>query len=298
MQHANNADSKTCRRKAFTLIELIVVLAIIAILLGLALSGVQKVREAAVRMRDRNNMRQIVLATHNFASQRGALPGIAGPPPPGSGTPTTLFLDLLPFLELENVKRGWISGSIEENLAVQSYFVRIYLSPFDLSLYEEGPRNHPCSYAGNAQVFTAPRKLETMMDGTSNTIFFAQHYAKCGIASFLYSCPAMPPWNSPSADWQAPVFAFGTEPPWLGGRTDYIPLTTGVPPISQAVGNVTFQVRPRIEECDPKQANTGDPAGMPCAMGDGSIRLYSKSVSPIVFWGAVTPSARDITGDD
>lgn len=137
-------------RQGFTLIELLVVIAIIAVLIGLLLPAVQKVREAANRMKCQNNLKQMVLATHNFESTYGYLPPRQGQTNLGG----TIFANdaspqalILSFLEQANRYnqfnfnyRVWddLAGpgqpaSPNINLAARSQDVSTFLCPSDIS---------------------------------------------------------------------------------------------------------------------------------------------------------------------
>jgi prepilin-type N-terminal cleavage/methylation domain-containing protein len=115
----SNARSKANRR-GFTLIELLVVIAIIAILIGLLLPAVQKVREAAARMKSANNLKQISLACHSAHDVGNSLPvawhsfnfatypahaNYKGFWARGANGDNTFFQLLLPFIEQDNVFR-------------------------------------------------------------------------------------------------------------------------------------------------------------------------------------------------
>jgi prepilin-type N-terminal cleavage/methylation domain-containing protein/prepilin-type processing-associated H-X9-DG protein len=116
------AEIQPGKRNGFTLIELLVVIAIIAVLVGLLLPAVQKVREAANRMKCQNNLKQISLATLNFqdVNQRFPWDSFSYSPHVPSLTPNpyaTCFIALLPYLDQQPLSQQFAAAYGDASLA-------------------------------------------------------------------------------------------------------------------------------------------------------------------------------------
>ncbi len=276
-------------RRGATLVELLLVIAIIAILIALLVPAVQKVREAAIRTHSMNNLMQIALATHAYAGVKNdRLP---------LNLDKSLFFELLPFIEQGSVMAAY-TQVYGLGFFSSDYEIPTYVSPADPTAYL-GSRGR-CSYAANAQVFTWGSKLSvTFRDGTSNTLAFAEHYSTMCSATTFY-------WYEYDVFRIPPQFYHLTELRVSRRATfadaqagDVYPITNGNPSASRAsVAGLTFQVAPALADCDPRLAQTPHRGGMLVALGDGSIRLLAPGISEATYWAAVTPNGNEVLGSD
>src|SRR2546427_2868570 len=314
-------------RRGFTLIELLVVIAIIAILIGLLVPAVQKVREAANRIKCSNNLKQLGVAAHNYHDTNQHLPPVIGYYPPASGAFGTCFFHLLPFIEQDNLYRSAL-GSVPfpppdgptvvlspGNNNVYSQPVKTFLCPSDPSVGPDRvvtingyPFGASC-YAPNAMVIgdrvaitpQGKARIDTdIPDGTSNTILHAEKYARCTNTTMA------PQFQDGGTAWaySGAPFAFQS-PPMSPPRAGFVPafairtFAANGAPNATGEGSI-FQVQPTpfLGNCDPTRASTPHAGGILVGLADGSVRTLAPTMSGKTWWAAVTPAGGEVLGSD
>lgn len=280
------------RRMGLTLIEILVVLAIIAVLLGLLLPAVSAIRQSAMQVQTSNQMRQVALAVHSYsAASGGRIPDVVGNPDTAcSGIARltgqkSVFTALLPQLEADSrTARG------DE---LRAALHRLLISPADPSTRK--PMGTYSSIAANACAFAKARSLDrSFPDGLSNTFAFGKHYASCSFASFdpRVFLPGL-------GDERPATFAHGEARlhGYTSGIMDLAPIPIGRPPRWRSRTGATFQHVPAVSDCRGDMAQGLHPGGMLAAMFDGSVRMISPNIDTYVYWGAVTPNKGEPVGE-
>lgn len=241
--------------EAFTLVELLVVMAIIAILVGLLLPAVQAAREAARRMSCSNHLKQIGLAIHNFHDTHRGVPPQATYALGTTFSGYSVHARILPYVE-----QGSVFSGIDFDLgyaaqpAICKTKIPLYLCPSDIkqgTRLDGGVEFYSTSYGFNigtwlgldlqtlqggdgAFGYNMRHSFGSIVDGLSNTLAAAdvKSFTAALLDSGQPSAPFTPP---PTTPLQVATFG-GTldrdycHTQWVTGRTLQSGFTTTFPP--------------------------------------------------------------------
>jgi prepilin-type processing-associated H-X9-DG protein len=258
-------------RTGLSLIEVLVIIAIIAILIGLTLPATRRVSGAAARMQCQNNLKQLMLAMHAYESTGRPVDGIAtGRPdapaghlfPPGCVGPGTTpeerlswAVALLPYLEQAPLAQQFgTEKGYAGNLPAAQTWIKTFLCPASqepttgaavthyVSMAGIGPdaAERPAGAPNNGFMgYDRPASVALITDGTANTIALMETRSDLG------------PWARGGAS-------------TVRGFDPAVPLHGDQPPFG------------------------GHPGGMNAAMVDGSVRFIRPSVEPNKLAAAIT----------
>lgn len=248
------------------MIEFLVILAMLAFLLGLALSFLRGVASASAQTQSSNNLRQQMLALHNCHDVYKGMPPIVGAFPAQTNNTGTLFFYILPFVEQDNLFRQ-AEGSVWKNNALSTRLA-LFIDQRDKSA-PEGNRYKgwlaTSNYAASWLVFKdSGANLARIPDGTSNTIGLTERYQMC------HGQPCG--WGYPSIYTWTPMFAYYSK--------------------------AKFQLAPTQEECNPALPQAMEKNGIHVGLLDGSVRTVGPQISSETWWAACTPDGGEVLGSD
>ncbi len=279
------------RRIAFTLVELLTVIAVISVLIGLLLPAVQQARRAAARMQSLNNIKQIALSVHLYGDSNQSLPSYLNSNHIPFRKQDVLF-ELIPYLEQGNLYNAGLDPD-NENLFRRIFMlsnVKQYMDPLDGSASE--PRTLKVSYGLNLHVFGAQhsqrsgilwgdhrvspsilspspflgfaaiQSLSHIYDGTSNTIMLTQRFQRCRTFHCTY---------------------------WYAARKDTRQ--------SQYASDLLPQIGIQPDDCIHGAAQTTEQSIL-VGLCDGSARSITRAGVTSTWFAASTPNGGEILSSD
>ncbi|CAN5206381.1 DUF1559 domain-containing protein [soil metagenome] len=313
------------KRAGLTLLELLLVTAILAVLIGLLLPAIQKCREYAALTQSKNHLKQSVLGLYEFHSQHNSLGGFDEAVVMNSVEYYQKHSeDYPPHLLILKTLYGFNSG--EDSIITGPFYVPCFLGPHDPTLSQiqlpvrqllpdgsqTGYTVGPTSYAFNMAAYSNGRNTPAnVSDGLSNTVVFSYKYCITYDLSISLDGQAFSPSTKmmyelskpaePSPLGQAQKY-FDRRPSFAdGGWEDAVPVTTmanGYPVTKCSVPGLTFQSKPTPQQADMRIVQTPFSAGLPVAMFDGSVRTIRRGVEESVFWSAITPRGGEVCSLD
>ncbi len=289
-------------RRGFTLIELLVVIAIIAILIGLLLPAVQKVREAAARMKCANNLKQIGLAFMNYESAYQKFPEGDIKKIPY----TSALAVVLPYIEqgnvanLYNFKANWDDTS-------------------NLTVIQQQIKTFQCPSVPNAnRLDTSPMAPSNQTYPRATTDYSCVNAIKSGIPQNCFGVPAGTPNTDPRVIGVMNAVAPSTIASITDGTSNTIMIAEGagrpdyyasgpklVSPASSGCSackeggwadpNNAFSVDGSYPDGTPGSGTTPGPCALNCS-GNSEVFAFHTSVANVVFAdGSVRSLSNSIT---
>jgi Tfp pilus assembly protein PilE len=296
-------------RPGFTLFQLLILIAILALLMALFLPATVQLKLAAARTQSLNNIKQLALAVHNYHDVNAVMPsGVAK-----NGFSTAALL--LPFIEQDNLYKtiDFAKASDDKaNANPRNTRIKLFMSPLDHNpvMTDSGPTNYlfnagaKADLKNNDGMFFAESKIRItdITDGTSNTIMLGETLRGDGGVRAMsvarqhveLKADALKGIKADAGvdDWKNDKnIAADRGAAWIDGKflqgtfTGTLPLNDAKPDVNCAgLGGISSLRTPTIT--------------VQIGMGDGSARSMNLNVSLVTWQAACTRNGGEVLGSD